>query len=126
MTVVLDASALLALLNAEAGADMVAPFLDEAAISAVNLSEVAGKLVDRGVRPIDVRSSLDSLQLDVRAFDSEQAFLAGELRIAVPKAFALGDRACLALAVTLRASALTADRQWSELRLPGVKVTVIR
>ncbi|MFN2463901.1 MAG: type II toxin-antitoxin system VapC family toxin [Candidatus Dormibacteria bacterium] len=126
MTVVLDASALLAVLNAEAGAQVVAPQLDAAVISAVNLSEVAGKLVDRGLRPSDVRASLEALQLDVRAFDTNQAFLTGELRTAVPKDFALGDRACLALASTLGAPALTADRQWSELRLPGVKVRVIR
>lgn len=126
MTVVLDASALLALVNGETGAEMVESLLEEAAMSSVNLSEVAGKLVDRGLPSADVRRSLESLQLDVHTFDAEQAFLTGELRAAVPRDFALGDRACLALAATLQARAVTADRQWAALRLPGVDIAVIR
>lgn len=124
--VVLDASAVLAVINGEAGSEVVERLLDEAAISAVNLSEVAGKLVDRGLRPVDVRGGLEALQLDVRAFDQEQAFKAGQLRATVPSHFALGDRACLALAGTLGVPAVTADRDWGKLRIPSLTVTLIR
>ncbi|MGI8608017.1 MAG: type II toxin-antitoxin system VapC family toxin [Candidatus Dormibacteria bacterium] len=124
--VVLDASAVLALLNQEAGAEMVEPLLDEAVISAVNLSEVAGKLIDRGLTQADVRAALDSLQLDVRPFDSDHAYRAAGLRAVVPKDFALGDRACLALASALQVEAFTADREWRRLQLPDILVTVIR
>ncbi|MBA3425206.1 MAG: PIN domain-containing protein, partial [Rubrobacter sp.] len=44
--VVLDASALLALLNREPGHEEVARIVPDAAISAVNLSEVAAKLAE--------------------------------------------------------------------------------
>ena len=47
--VVLDASALLALLNQEPGADVVAASLPEAVVSAVNLSEAVAKLIDLGI-----------------------------------------------------------------------------
>lgn len=47
--VVLDASALLALLNQEQGSDVVAASIPEAIISTVNLSEVISKLVDAGL-----------------------------------------------------------------------------
>src|SRR5207302_11171531 len=56
---VLDASALLALINSEPGAERVVQALPGACISAVNLSEVAGKLVDKGVSEADVDSHLD-------------------------------------------------------------------
>ena len=46
--VVLDASALLALLLAEPGAARVAALLPDATVSAVNLSEVVAKLAEHG------------------------------------------------------------------------------
>jgi PIN domain nuclease of toxin-antitoxin system len=49
---VLDASALIAFLRDEPGADKVAAVLTEACISAVNLSEILGKLVEYG-KPLD-------------------------------------------------------------------------
>lgn len=126
MTVVLDASALLAVINDEPGAEMVEPLLDESIVSAVNLSEVAGKLVDRGAPEAEVRSVLEELQLDVRPFDDDQAFRAAGLRLTVPSSFALGDRACLALAMSLRVPAVTADHEWSHLSVRGLKVTLVR
>jgi len=43
---VLDASAILALLNQEPGYDRVAQVLDNSSVSAVNLSEVISKLLE--------------------------------------------------------------------------------
>ena len=125
--VVLDASALLALLFDESGADMVAARLASSVISAVNLSEVAAKLVDRGMPDVAISATFGEFDLDVRAFDAEQARMAGAMR-GPTKAFglSLGDRACLALAHQLQAVAFTADRAWSGLGLDGVRVTVIR
>ena len=74
--VVLDASALLALLQNEAGAERVADHLSGGAMSAVNLSEVVAKLIDHGMPADDVREALDGLPLDVHAFDREAAFAA--------------------------------------------------
>ncbi len=52
--IVLDASALLAVLNRESGAEKLTPELLSSAISStVNLAEVHGKLVERGLSPRD-------------------------------------------------------------------------
>jgi ribonuclease VapC len=123
---VLDASAVLALLQREPGEDVVAPFLGRAAWSAVNLCEVAGKLTDRGMPAPDVVEALDSLSLIVHDFDSEMGFAAAELRRIVPRGLSVGDRACLALAQRLRLPAVTAEKDWRRLDLGDLVVTVIR
>lgn len=125
-TVVLDASALLCLLNAEPGADIVAAALPNAAISTVNLAEMVGKLRERGLSAGEVEAALAGLSLDVRPFTTAQAYIAGDLRPATRAlGLSLGDRACLALARALEAPALTADRQWLGLKL-GIDIRVVR
>jgi ribonuclease VapC len=124
--VVLDASALLALINSEPGADVVASAVPDAIISAVNLSEVVGKLRQTGMPVKAIHQVLQPLGLEVRPFDEEQAYLVGLLRDATQSAgLSLGDRACLCLAHKLGLAALTADRAWSRLSV-GVTVKVIR
>jgi PIN domain nuclease of toxin-antitoxin system len=123
---VLDASAVLALVNAEPGWERVAEALPDAVISAVNLSEVVGKLVDHGLPADKVRALLSGLGLAVVAFDEEAATGAGALRaIKGGRRLSLGDRACLYLARIRREPALTADRLWSRLNV-GVDVVLIR
>jgi PIN domain nuclease of toxin-antitoxin system len=123
---VLDASALLALLNAEAGSMAVAESLPSAAISAVNLCEVVGKLAERGMPETQIRTALDGLGLEVHAFEEKSAYEAGMLRKAT-RAFglSLGDRACIALGSRLSAQVLTTDRRWQNLKV-GAKVRVVR
>lgn len=123
---VLDASAILALLNAEPGWERVAAELPSAVISAVNVSEVAGKLTDHGLSGDDVDGLLAQLGLDVVAFEYDQALAAGALRsIKGGHRLSLGDRACLQLARQRSEPALTADRSWSRLDA-GVRVVMIR
>jgi PIN domain nuclease of toxin-antitoxin system len=124
---VLDASALLALLNGEPGQEEVARALAErAVISAVNLAEVVGKLAEAGMPEEAIREALDGLELDVVAFDRGLAYRAGLLRPATRAlGFSLGDRACLALAAHGERAALTADRTWEALAI-GVPVRLIR
>lgn len=124
---ILDASALLVLLKGELGSERVIQAIrDEAAISAVNFSEVVGKLRDGGMPAEDIHESLDPLELDIIEFDTELAYQAGLLRPITKNAgLSFGDRACLALAQHLNLPALTTDRAWKDL-IPGVNVQVIR
>ena len=58
---ILDASALLAVMLGESGADAVHAVLDRAKIGAVNLSEVVAKLQERGVPDDAIDQSLADL-----------------------------------------------------------------
>lgn len=124
--IVLDASALLALIRGERGAEAVVPHLGEAAVSAVNLAETYGRLLREAFRPEELRRDLDALGLDVRAFDGEQALVAGRIEPQTRRfGLSLGDRACLALASVLGRPALTADRDWTKVDL-GIDIRLIR
>ena len=108
--IVLDASALLCLLNDEPGADRVAAILTRSLIGATNLAEVVSKLRERGLSLDEVREALGGLHLDVRPLSQAQAVLIGDLRPATrPLGLSLGDRACLALAIELNAEIYTTD-----------------
>lgn len=125
-SVVLDASALLALLNKEPGGEAVASFIPGAVISAVNLSEVAAKLAEQGAPWELIQPALDDLGLEVQPFDVEAAYQTAALREPTRSlGLSLGDRACLALGQQLRAVVLTTDRPWRELDL-GAEIQVIR
>ncbi len=123
---VLDASALLALINQEPGSERVAQALPDACISAVNYSEVADKLVDRGVSGDDVDSHLAGLQIDVIDFDRSAALAAAALRGTLPHSLSLGDRVCLSLGLAIKAAVLTADTQWLQVGLKGLTIITIR
>jgi ribonuclease VapC len=123
---VVDASAILALMQREPGADIVADAISRGVASAVNLAEVAAKLAERGHSDAQVRDRVERLRLDVAEFTVEDAFLAGLLRPLTREAgLSLGDRACLALAQRLGKPAVTADRRWAALNL-GIKIELIR
>jgi ribonuclease VapC len=124
---VLDASALLAVLNQEEGSERVAEMIASGAmISAVNLSEVIAKLSLFSMPESLVREALDPLGLEVVPFDVDSAYGAA-LLLGLTKAtgLSLGDRACLALAARAKLLAVTADRAWSQLQL-DVRVCLIR
>lgn len=121
---VLDASALLAYLRDEQGADVVADAIaGGAAISTVNLAEVLSRAADRGGDPVQLahqmteRGLLDGA-ISVESLTTADAIEVARLRPATRETgLSLGDRACLALARRLDAPALTADAAWSRLEL---------
>ena len=124
--VVLDASAVLALLNDEVGAKIVQECLPGAIISSVNFGEVVTRLALLGMPDNEIRETLNILALDIFPFDEEQSFLAGFLAIKTkPFGLSLGDRACLALALKTGSEALTSDKVWQTLEI-GADVRVIR
>jgi ribonuclease VapC len=123
---VVDASAILAVLRAEPGAEQVIALGSGPRASAVNVSEVAAKLAERGAAEEHVRSMIDGLELKIEPFGYDDAVAAGLLRPETRAAgLSLGDRACLALATGLGLPVVTADRRWAKLGLP-LEVRAIR
>jgi PIN domain nuclease of toxin-antitoxin system len=125
---VLDASALLALLLGESGADKVRAVLADAAMTTVNVAEVVGHFARAGVVEKDTRALLDALPFARVPFDEDLAYAAGLLLpVTKPAGLSFGDRACLALARRLRVTALTADRGWGPIAdAIGIEVETIR
>jgi ribonuclease VapC len=126
---VLDASALLALFNDEPGAQAVLDALaGDCLLSAVNQTEVLTKLLDKGLSQAEAVSVMEAVDIDIVAFDESQSRDAAWLRLETRTVgLSLGDRACLALARSRKAVALTADRPWSQVAdAVGVTVRCIR
>jgi ribonuclease VapC len=125
--IVLDASAILAVIHQEPGHEkLTADLLGDAVGSAVNLAEVHGKLVDSGWNSDEAWEDATSPVREVVSFDEEHARIAGDLITqSRPLGLSLGDRACLALALALKAPVYTADRSWKSLKLK-IRVYVIR
>jgi|SRR5262252_2720872 len=125
--IVLDASALLAVLNREPGADKLTPqLLSTATSSTVNLVEVQGKLVNRGLSPQEAWEATISPIREATAFTPEHAMTAGSLIVETRAlGLSLGDRACLALGLALRAPVYTADKSWKSLKL-GLRIHIVR
>ena len=123
---VLDASALLAMLQDEPGGDVVQELLETAAISSVSWSEVIQKALDRRMEIEGLRHDLEALGLEILPFTAVLAETTAQLRSATRQAgLSLGDRCCLALAAVLGLPAITADRIWPDLGLP-IKIRVVR
>ncbi|MFY9290006.1 MAG: type II toxin-antitoxin system VapC family toxin [Methylorubrum rhodinum] len=128
MGVVLDASALLALLLAEPGEDRVKAGLDGSVMSTVNLAEVVSHYAKLGVARSDIEALLRALPIRWATVDAGLSYEAGMLRpLTVEGGLSLGDRYCLALAKREGLPALTAERRWSTIaEAAGVVVEMIR
>ena len=123
--VVLDASALLALLQAEPGSEVVALKLADSVMCTVNHSEVVAKLADLGMPAEAIHEALN-LPIELVDFDQVLAMRAGMLRPPTRDfGLSLGDRACLALALERGVPALTAEAAWAEVP-NGPRVELIR
>ncbi|MDD9984288.1 MAG: type II toxin-antitoxin system VapC family toxin [Gammaproteobacteria bacterium] len=125
---VLDASAVLAVILEEPGADVVVEALRSgAAMSTVNVAEVAARLHQDGWSDSEVALVFDSLGIEVLPFDPAAALLSGRLRPATSRlGLGLGDRACLATGRIEGCPVLTSDRSWQELDIAEVDVRCIR
>lgn len=128
MPVIIDSSALLAALLAETGADIVALALGDAAISTVNIAECVEVLARRGLDTAALHDVLTLPTIRAMPLSLDIAITAGELAPLTRSAgLSLGDRCCLALARSLGARVLTADRMWAQFGAPlGIDIQVIR
>lgn len=126
MTRVLDASALLAFLHDEPGAEAVGQALDGALVSPVNWAEVLQKSLARRADVSGMRDEFVDLGVKFEPFTAAQAETAARLWESTRQlGLSLADRACLALAIEKRAAVLTADRAWTGLRL-AVEIRALR
>jgi len=129
---VLDASALLAFIQDERGASVVAEALAEtAAISVVNWAEVLSKVAENGGNAEDLDTGLRDHGFVGRLLVIEPMTEADCLTVALMRpatrsaGLSLADRTCLALARRVALPVWTADRSWLDLGV-GVDVRLIR
>ena len=128
MPFILDASALLAVVLKEPGADVVLDALNTGArMSAVNAAEVASRLHQEGWTTFQVNAVFQELPVQILPFDLDAAILSGRYRpVTQFLGLSLGDHACLATAYLQAGTALTADRAWAQLDLQGIDIRCIR
>ena len=121
---IVDASAALAYLQGESGAEVLEEALDQRPswITTVNYCEVLSKLCEKGMPPAEAQAAVQGLGLEIIDFDQDLAVRSAVLRTATMSIGAsLGDRACLALAQRTAESAgvpavYTAERSWGKLK----------
>jgi ribonuclease VapC len=118
-SIVLDASAIIAVISSEPGAEKLTPKLLARAVgSAVNLAEVQTKLVSRGWTSGQAWEDATSPVREVLPFDERQAKIAGDLVTQTRHlGLSLGDRACLALGIALKAPVYTAEKSWKKVKV---------
>lgn len=125
--VVLDASALLALIKNESGAEIVEELLGNIVMSSVNISEVASILLDSEMSPTEALSAIEPFVDSIVSFDLKQSIDCASLK-KTTKVFglSLGDRACITLGTQLGLPIYTADKVWQELKLENTTIKLIR
>jgi ribonuclease VapC len=125
--VVIDASAVIALIKDEPGAAVVAPYCAGAIISSVNIQEIYKVLLLSGLSLDIARDIINDLELTVKDHSEVDAFNAASLvPLTSSTGRGIGDRSCMALAISEGLPALTTDRAWSQLTIPGLQVILAR
>lgn len=123
----LDASALLAWMGDEGGADYVESILEESAISSVNFGEALYK-ADRSTHQA---ADIMALGLQVIPFSANHALELPDLRVADAllrekarsrgdrvQSLSLADMCCLATGIIEELTVVTGDTYWWEIPLP--------
>lgn len=124
MSDVLDASAAIAWIRGEPGADVVEPLLEGSLISAINWAEVLQKARYHGLDSVETGDLLDTRGVEVLSATKGDATIAARFwEPGTP--LSLADRFCLALAYRLDARAVTAERLWPGLGT-GAEILLIR
>ena len=125
--VVLDASALLALIKNESGAKLIEGLLGNIIMSSVNVTEVAGILLDSDMSIEEAQEAIEPFIDSIVSFDFEHSMACAALKKATKHlGLSLGDRACIALGIKLRLPIYSADKIWQELKLENAEIRLIR
>lgn len=125
--VLLDASAIIALIKKEKGCEVVNEILPKSSISSVNFCELISTLTKEGVSSEDTDLITENIIPEIILFDHDLAIDAGKLlAITKSKGLSLGDRACIATAIKYKLPVYTADKIWSELDIPKLDIKLIR
>jgi ribonuclease VapC len=109
---VLDASAALAFLQGEKGAEVVSRYLNDSVIGAANLAEVLTRL-DGAVERSLAEAILVGSGVRSEAVSADDARRSADIKDSAP-GLSLGDRLCLALADRRDDVVLTADQAWGK------------
>ena len=126
-SVILDASALLALVQEEAGAEIIKPLLKFSIMSVVNVAETLSVLQRTNISPGEGLALISDIVTTIVPFDLEQVEQVAKLHHLVKaKGLSLADRVCIALGIKLQIPIYTADRIWSELQLDNADIKLIR
>jgi ribonuclease VapC len=125
--VILDSSALLALIKNENGSEVVEPLLGKIVMSAINIAEVAGILVDLGMSHEECINSIEPFVDLIVPLDMQQSFeIAFLKKLTKDKGLSIGDRACIALGIQMGLPIYTADKIWQNLNLKDADIILIR
>ena len=129
-SVILDSSALLALIHNEPGCDVVKPLLPNAVMSSINIAEVIGILGARYKMPQnEITEMIEELIQTIISFNTAQAYIVGEIEKinrAQKLALSLADKACISLGELLNAPIYTADKAWAKVPILNAQIHLIR
>ncbi len=125
--ILLDTSAIIALLKKEPGHTKVDDVLATCAMSTVNFAELISSLAREGVSTDDIDTITENIIPEIIPLSHEISITTGKL-ITTTKhlGLSLGDRACLATAIYFNMEVYTADKVWEKLDLPNIKIHLIR
>lgn len=125
--VILDSSALLALIKNEDGSSVVEGLLGGIVMSSINVSEVAAILLDSEMSVEQVIKAIEPFVDSIIAFDFEYSILCADLKKSTKHlGLSLGDRACISLGIKFELAVYTADKIWAQLKLKNVDIKLIR
>jgi PIN domain nuclease of toxin-antitoxin system len=123
----LDASALMALINNEPGAAVVEKHIDKACISSINFTEVLSKMLEQGIPITDASRILNNFGLEIVPFTADQIEGASLLRVDTKKyGLSLADRVCLNLGKILKLPILTTDQIWVKIKSADLTIILAR
>ncbi len=123
---VLDSSVFIAVMKAEPGSERLLEYFDGSLICAINQSEVLQKFAQLGGSVETAAQMMATFDCEVVPFDRERAMETAALWPSTKsKGLSLADRSCLGLARAMNGVAVTTDRAWGKLDIPGIDVQVI-